>query len=93
MATARLARRRNFLKNRHGVWIVRTKVPERLEGPAACALKNGKERPRYLQSTGTKDRAEAKCIAVDGMAGFQETLRQAEALVVERPLRTALSQA
>jgi hypothetical protein len=31
-------------KNRHGgVWIVRIKVPERLEGPVACLLNNGKE--------------------------------------------------
>jgi integrase len=80
-------------KNRYGVYIVRHKVPERLEGPVARVLDNGKERQTYLQkSTGTKDQKEAKRIAVDVLAGFQETLRQAETLLAERPLRTALAQ-
>jgi integrase len=80
-------------KNRHGVWIVRYKVPTRLEGPVARVLDNGKERQAYLQkSTGTKDQKEAKRIAVNVLAGFQETLRQAEVLSAERPLRTALAQ-
>src|SRR5215470_1672187 len=80
-------------KNRHSVWIVRYKVPKHLEGAAACVLDNGKDRQAYLQkSTGTKDLNEAKRIAVDVLAGFQETLRQAEALLTERPLRTALAQ-
>jgi integrase len=43
------------------------------------------------KSTGTKDQKEAKRIAVDVLAGFQDALRQAEALLAERPLRTALA--
>jgi hypothetical protein len=44
-------------KNRHGVWIVRHKVPKHLEGSVALTLDNGKDRQAYLQkSTGTKDR-------------------------------------
>jgi hypothetical protein len=35
-------------KNRHGVYIVRHKVPERLEGPVARVLDTGKERQAYL---------------------------------------------
>src|SRR5229473_3383489 len=82
-----------LIRNEHGVWIVRIKVPARLQVPVACVLDNGKERQAYLQkSTGTKDRAEAKRIAVDVLAGFHETLRQAEALLVERPLRMSLAQ-
>jgi hypothetical protein len=43
-------------KNPHGVYIVRHKVPERLEGPVARVLDNGKERQSDLQkSTDTKD--------------------------------------
>jgi hypothetical protein len=79
-------------KNEHGVWVVRKKVPERLEGPVARVLNNGRDRQAYLQeSTRTKDKSEAKRIAVDVLAGFQDTLRQAEALLAERPLRTALT--
>ena len=80
-------------KNRHGVWIVRHKVPKHLEGPLARVLDNGKERQAYLQkTTGTKDQKEAKRIAVDVLAGFRDALHQAEALLAERPLRTAMAQ-
>jgi len=80
-------------KNRYGVRIVRHKVPQRLEEPVACVLNNGKERQTYLQkSTGTKDKTEAKRIAVDVLATFNETLSEAAALLTERPLRTSLMQ-
>jgi hypothetical protein len=80
-------------KNSHSVWIVRHKVPKHVEGPVARVLDNGKERQAYLQkTTGTKDKTEAKRIAVDLLAGFQDTLRQAEALLTERPLRPSLAQ-
>src|SRR5215467_6773640 len=79
--------------NPHGVYIVRHKGPERLEGPVARVLDKGKERQSDLQkSTDTKDQKEAKRIAVDVLAGFRETLRQAEALLIERPVRGALAQ-
>src|SRR5258708_28260414 len=79
-------------KNEHGGWIVRKKVPERLEGPIARVLNNGKDRQAYLhKTTGTKDKAEAKRIAVGIMAEFHKTLAEAEALLAERPLRTALA--
>jgi integrase len=67
-------------------------VPRHLEGPVARVLNNDKERQTYLQkTTGTKDQKEAKRIAVDVLAGFRDTLHQAEALLAERPLRTALA--
>jgi hypothetical protein len=82
-----------LIKNRHGVYIVRHKVPKHLEGPVARVLDNGKDRQVYLQkTTDTKDKTEAKRIAVDVLAGFRETLDQAEALLAERPLRTTLGQ-
>jgi integrase len=80
-------------KNEHGVWVVRHKVPARLQEAVARVLDNGKERQTWLQkTTGTKDRGEAKRIAVDVLASFHETLGQAEALLSERPLRTSLAQ-
>ena len=79
-------------KNRYGVYIVRHKVPKHLEEPVARLLNNSKDRQAYLQkTTGTKDRTEAKRIAVDILAGFNNTLAEAQALLAERPLRTALS--
>jgi len=80
-------------KNRHGVWIVRCKVPKPLEEPVARVLDNGKERQTYLQkSTGTKDQREAKRIAPTVLVDFRKTLDEAEALLEERPLRTSLAQ-
>jgi hypothetical protein len=80
-------------KNRYGVWIVRHKLPKHLEGPIARVLNNGKGRQAYLQkTTRTKDKAEAKRIAVGVLTAFKKTLDEAEALLVERPLRTSLAQ-
>jgi len=48
-------------------------------------LGRDKDRQACLQeSTRTKDKAEAKRIAVDVMAGFQGTLRRAEALAASK---------
>ena len=44
-------------KNRHGVWIVRHKIPKHLEEPVARVLGRDKDRQAYLQeSTRTKTR-------------------------------------
>jgi integrase len=81
-----------LIRNEHGVFVVRHKVPKHLEETVARVLDNGKDRQAYLQkTTGTKNKADARRIAVDVLASFQDTLRQAEALLVERPLRTALT--
>jgi hypothetical protein len=80
-------------RNQHDVWVVCHKVPKRLQEAVARVLDNGKERQTWLQkTTGTKDRDEAKRIAVGVLAGFHETLDQAETLLAERPLRTSLAQ-
>src|SRR5260370_32058631 len=69
-----------LIKSRHGVWLVRHKVPVHLEAPVARVLGRDKDRQAYLQeSTGTKDKAEAKRIAVDVLAGFQDTPAQTPA--------------
>src|SRR5262245_7823862 len=80
-------------KNEHGVFVVRIPVPKRLQEAVARVLDNGKDRQAYLQkTTGTKDKAEAKRIAVGVLTTFNETLSEATALLTERPLRTSLTQ-
>jgi integrase len=82
-----------LVRNQHGVWIVRIRVPQPLQEPVACVLNNGKDRQTWLQkSTRTKDRNEAKRVAVDVLADFRKTLGEAETLLAERPLRTSLAQ-
>ena len=79
-------------KNEHGVFVVRIPVPKHLQEAVARVLNNGKDRQAYLQkSTGTKDKAEAKRIAAGVLTTFNETLREAAALLTERPLRTSLT--
>jgi integrase len=83
-----------LVKNEHGVWVVRVKVPPRLQEAVARVFDNGKARQTWLQkTTGTKNKAEAKRIAIDILAEFNKTLAEAKTLLAERPLRTALSQA
>ena len=59
------------------------------QGPKASARAR---RARARQSLGTKDPHEAKRRAVAVLADFNKTLDQAEALLLELPLRTSLSQ-
>ena len=80
-------------KNEHGVWVVRHKVPKRLQEPVARVLDNGKARQTWLQKyLGTKDQHEAKRRAVAVLTDFNKTLDHAEALLAEQPLHTALAQ-
>jgi len=80
-------------KNEHGVWIVRHKVPVRLQQAVASVLDNGKERQVFLQeSLRTKDKGEAKRLASPVLQRFNDTLAEAEAQLAERPLRTTLPQ-
>jgi hypothetical protein len=79
-------------QNEHGVWIVRNRVPKRLQEAAARVLDNGKERQTFLQrSLGTKDRKEATRLAPEVLVAFRKILDEAEALLAERPLRTSLA--
>ncbi len=83
-----------LIKNEHGVYVVRRKVPPRLEEAVAQLLGRSKARQPWLQkSTGSKVEREARRIAVDILVSFDRTISEAEALIAERPLRTALSQA
>jgi hypothetical protein len=78
-------------QNEHGVWCVRKKVPERLAIATAQILGNGKPRQSWLQrSLKTKDRREAKRLAPPVLMEFDRVLAEAEALLVEAPVRTTL---
>ncbi len=78
-------------KNRHGVYYVRKKVPKRLEQPTAEFLGNGKPRQVFLKRTlDTKDLREANIRAKPVLIEFDRILAQAEALTVQRPVRTTL---
>jgi hypothetical protein len=82
-----------LIQNEHGVWVVRRKVPERLQEAVARVLNNGKDRQTFLQkSTGTKDKKEATRLAPAILVEFGKILDEAEALLAERPPRTSLAQ-
>ena len=82
-----------LIKNEHGVWQVRKKVPKRLEVATATVLGNGKPRVSWLKETlRTKDKKHAEVISKPVMMRFDRILADAEALLAERPLRTELSE-
>jgi hypothetical protein len=81
-------------KNEHGVFHVRRKVPKALEVLTARVLGASKERVSWLKRTlGTKDQKRAKVLAKPIMMEFDRILAQAEALLVEHPVRTELTEA
>jgi integrase len=81
-----------LIKNEHGVWQVRKKVPKRLEVATATVLGNGKPRVSWLKETlRTKDKKHATVTAKPVMMRFDRILADAEALLTERPLRTELN--
>src|SRR5258705_13188540 len=80
-----------LIKNEHGVFHVRRKVPKALEVATARAMGVPKERVSWLKETlGTKDEKQAKVLAKPVMMKFDRILAQAEALLVEHPVRTEL---
>ena len=83
-----------LIKNEHGVFHVRRKVPKALEVATARAMGVPKERVSWLKETlGTKDEKQAKVLAKPVMMKFDRILAQAEALLVEHPVRTELTEA
>ena len=82
-----------LIRNEHGVWQVRKKVPKRLEAATATVLSNGKPRVSWLKETlRTKDKKQATILAKPVMMKFDRMLADAEALLAERPLRTELTE-
>jgi hypothetical protein len=83
-----------LIKNEHGVFHVRRKVPKGLEAATARAMGVPKERVSWLKKTlGTKDEKQARVLAKPVMMEFDRIIAQAEALLVEHPVRTELTEA
>src|SRR5258706_3423023 len=83
-----------LIKNEYGVYHVRRKVPKALEAAAARVIGAPKERVSWLKETlRTKDEKRARVLAKPVMMKFDRILAQAEALLVEHPVRTELTEA
>jgi hypothetical protein len=88
-----------LLKNEHGVYVVRKKVPARLREAVATLKTNnpgriGKPSQSFLQrSLRTKDLHQAKVLAKPVLIEFDQVLAKAEALIADTPMRTTLTQA
>jgi integrase len=81
-----------LIKNEHGVYHVRRKVPKALEAATATVMDAPKERVSWLKETlRTKDEKRARVLAKPVMMKFDRILAQAEALLVEHPVRTELT--
>jgi hypothetical protein len=79
-----------LIKDRHGTYYARHKVPERLQEAVARILDNGKAKQVWLKkSLGTKVVAQANIRAKPVQMEFDRII--AEAQLKERPLRTNLS--
>ena len=80
-------------KNRHGTYYAIKQVPSQLQEAVARVLNNGKARQSWLKrSLRTKDGVQANRTAKPVLIEFDRILAQAEALQVEWPLRSELSQ-
>jgi integrase len=83
-----------LIKNEHGVYHVRRKVPKHLEQATATVMGVSKPRVSWLKETlGTKDEKQARVRAKPVMMKFDGTLAKAEAWLVEHPVRTELTEA
>ena len=81
----------SVIQNEHGVFVVRKKVPKKLEEAAAVVTAASKPRVAFLQrSLRTKDKREAGRLAPPVLMEFERVLAEAEALLMERPLRSEL---
>jgi integrase len=81
-----------LMKDRHGTYYARVKVPDRLQEAVARVLDQGKERQSFLKkSLGTKDLKAANVRAKPIQAEFDRVLGEAEQLLAARPMRESLS--
>jgi uncharacterized protein DUF6538 len=71
-----------LMRDRHGTYYARVKVPDRLQAAVAQMRAQGKERQRFLKkSLGTKDLRTANVRAKPVLAGFDRTFGEAKALL------------
>ena len=81
----------SVIQNEHGVFVVRKKVPKKLEEATAVVTGASKPRVAFLQrSLRTKDKRQARRLAPPVLMEFDRVLAEAEALLMERPLRSEL---
>ncbi|KWT64849.1 hypothetical protein APY04_3089 [Hyphomicrobium sulfonivorans] len=81
-----------IVKNRHGTYVVRKKVPKGHEEAVAKVLGDGRQRIAWLQrSLGTKDLRIANIAAKPFLIEFDEVLAKAAALMSPMPQRDNLS--
>jgi hypothetical protein len=81
-----------LLKDRHGTYYARHKVPERLQQAVAQVRADGKAKQVWLkQSLGTKVLSEANRRAKPVQMRFDQIIAQAEELLKAHPVRTSLS--
>lgn len=84
---------RNVIKDRHGTYYARVKVPRPLEEAVASLLAKSKARQVWLKrSLGTKDLETANKRAKAVLIEFDRTLDRAKELLATRPLRDTLSE-
>jgi integrase len=88
-----MRRMMGVIKDRHGTYYARRKVPDVLQEATASVLGVSKSRQVWLKkSLGTKDLKTANVRAKPVEMAFDRTLADAAALIKERPLRTTLAQ-
>jgi integrase len=81
-----------LIKDRHGTYCARRKVPQRLQEAVASILDNGKDKQVWLKrSLGTKALAEANVRAKPVQWEFDQLIARAEDQLKARPLRSSLS--
>src|SRR5262249_34523556 len=80
------------IKDRHGTYYAREKVPKGLEEAVARVLAKGKRRQSWLKrSLGTKSLHEANLRAKSVLMEFDGIIEKARELLKEKPTRTALT--
>ena len=81
-----------LIRDRHGTYCARKRVPKGLEAVVAQVLANGKPTQTWLKkSLGTKSPQEAKLRGKPVLIEFDHTIERARDLLKQRPTRKSLS--
>ncbi|WP_343208230.1 site-specific integrase [Bradyrhizobium sp. Ai1a-2] len=81
-----------IIKDRHGTYYVQQRVPAHLQAAVASILDADEPRRVFLKkSLGTKNLKEAKAAAPHVLTDFNRIIAEAEALLKEQPVVTALT--
>src|SRR5262245_8481621 len=81
-----------LIRDRHGTYCARKRVPKGLEALVAQVLANGRQRQSWLKkSLGTKSPNDAKLRGKPVLIEFDRTIERARELLKEQPTRISLS--